>query len=413
MHVLNRRRLLKLGLASLVAAPFARLLSQPARADTGGAKRFLVLFSPNGTVHKHWRPTGSETSFSFGSGSILEPLAAHKDDLIVMDGLSFTGADNHEGGMAAMLTAQGETSIDQHLARAIGGDSRFSSLELGVQTSAWGGTTQTRMSYLDGGFVTPDDDPQNVWKRLFGDVGDESQTARRQSVLDLSRAEVNALRTDLGAQERILLDAHLAGLEAVERSLSGESTCESPTAPDLSGSEMNNDLFPEVAKAQLDLAVLALACGSTKVASVQLSHTVGPTVFTWLGESEGHHSLSHIDDSNQAGIESFVNRERWFAEQVAYVLDQLKAQIDPETGGSMLDSTVVLWAKELGDGREHVCTDVPWVLAGNAGGFFNTGRYLSLGDVPHDQVLTSICHAFGMEEAGFGAYANGPLEALR
>ena len=95
------------------------------------------------------------------------------------------------------------------------------------------------------------------------------------------------------------------------------------------------------------------------------------------------------------------------------LLDQLKAQIDPETGGSMLDSTVVLWAKELGDGREHVCTDVPWVLAGNAGGFFNTGRYLSLGDVPHDQVLTSICHAFGMEEAGFGAYANGPLEALR
>ncbi len=413
MHVLNRRRLLKLGLASLVAAPFANLLRQPARADTGGARRLLILFSPNGTVHKHWRPTGSETDFSFGSGTILEPLAAHKDDLIVMDGLSFTGADNHEPGMAAMLTAQGDTSIDQHIARAIGGSSRFSSLELGVQTSAWGGTTQTRMSYLDGGFVTPDDDPLNVWKRLFGDLGDENLAARRQSVLDLSREEVGTLRENLGAEERILLDAHLAGLEAVERSLSGESTCESPAAPDLSASALSNDTFPEVAKAQLDLAVLALACGSTNVASVQLSHTVGPTVFTWLGESEGHHSLSHIDDANQSGIESFVNCERWFAEQVAYTLDRLKAQTDPETGGSMLDTTLVLWAKELGDGRAHVCTDVPWVLAGNAGGFFTTGRYLSLGDEPHDKVLTSICHAFGLEEAGFGAYENGPLEALR
>ena len=36
----------------------------------------------------------------------------------------------------------------------------------------------------------------------------------------------------------------------------------------------------------------------TNVATVQLSHTVGPTVFTWLGQSDGHHSLSHAADES-------------------------------------------------------------------------------------------------------------------
>jgi len=79
----------------------------------------------------------------------------------------------------------------------------------------------------------------------------------------------------------------------------------------------------------------------------------------------------------------------------------------------MLDTTLVLWAKELGDGRAHTCVDVPWILAGNAGGFFRTGRYLSLGGATHDQVLTSVCNAFGLENETFGNGTAGPLEVLR
>ena len=155
----------------------------------------------------------------------------------------------------------------------------------------------------------------------------------------------------------------------------------------------------------------ALACGMTNVTSLQLSHTVGPVVFTWLGENEGHHSLSHIDDSNQSGIDSFVNCERWFAEQFAYLLDQLEALPDPETGGTMLDTTVVLWVQELGDGRMHQCVDVPWVLAGGDG-FFTTNRYLQL-DTTHDAVLTSVANSLGVDIPSFGTGTAGPAEALR
>lgn len=409
MH--SRRQLLRLGAASLIASPFYRLLEPSYAASGSGPSRLLLFFTPNGTVHEHWRPEGSESNYSFRSGSILEPLQGLESDLLVLDGMDFCTGDNHEGGMAAMLTAGGNTSIDQVIADAIGGGTRFSSLELGALTSAWGGSTQTRMCYRDGSFITPDDNPTNVWKRLYGDLGDESLLTRRQSVLDLATTELNDLHVRLGHGERIRLEAHLESLRDVERSLSGGGDCESPLSPG-SISATDNDAFPDIARAQIDLAVQSLACDITRVASVQLSHTVSPVVFTWLNETDGHHTLSHADDTNTAGINSFINCERWFAEQFAYMVNTLKGMTDPVTGESMLSSTLVLWVKELGDGRMHTCTDVPWIIAGDAGGYFSPGRYLQLGTT-HDAVLTSVCNAFGLTNTSFGIGSAPAAGALR
>ena len=414
MNLIHRRRFLQGGAASVLAAPFVRMLNNPARAsdDIDGAARLLVFFTPNGTVHEHWRPSGGEEDFSFPSGSIMESLAPHRDQLMVLEGMDFCTGDNHEGGMAAMLTAGGDTSIDQVIADHIGASSRFSSLQLGAQTSLWGGSTQTRMSYRSGGFVSPDDSPHNLFDRMFGDVGDELLLERRRRLIDINRDELNALRVRLGVEERLRLDAHLDALDTVERGISGGSICDSPVAPSYYDVRAN-DNFPLVAQQQIDLAVQSLACGMTNVVSVQLSHTVSPTVFTWIDQTDGHHSLSHAGDEDTVGVSNFVACERWYAEQFGYLLDQLTSQEDPDTGGSMLDRTLVLWVKELGDGRMHTCLEVPWVLAGNAGGFFRTGRKIDLGGATHDGVLTSIAHAFGLELPSFGVGSSGPIGALR
>ena len=413
IHI-NRRRLLTTGASGLLAAPFVRLLNPAAHAvsESASPSRLLVFFTPNGTIHNHWRPSGSEDDFSFPSGSMLEPLTPHKDQLIVIDGMDFCTGNNHEGGMAAMLTAGGTTSIDQTIANHIGTESRFASLELGAQTSLWGGSIQTRMCYRDGAFVTPDDSPHNVFDRMFGDVGDPVLLARRQRLLDINRGEINALRSRLGMEERHLLDAHLEGLDAVERAISGDSLCDSPAAPAYYD-PMSNDNFPLVAQHQMDLAVQALACGMTNVVTLQMSHTVGPTVFSWLGQTDGHHSLSHAGDTDTTNVANYVACERWYAEQFAYLLDQLSSTPDPTTGGSMLDTTVVFWAQELGDGRMHTCESVPWVLAGSGGGHFRTGRYLNLEGTTHDGVLTSLAQAFGVEVDSYGVGSAGPVEALR
>jgi hypothetical protein len=432
MMKLSRRKF-QFGLgASLLAAPFLSLLrgATARAAEAGRAGRLILFFTPNGTVHRHWRPSGSGTSFSFPAGSILEPLQDHKSDLVICDGLDFYGADNHEGGMAAMLTggggagtASGGFSVDQYVASRIGGDTRFASLELGVQTSAWGGNVQTRMSYRGPGvYAPPDDSPQGVYGRLFGDVvGDPGQVdARlraRQSVLDLVGGELEALGSAVGAEEKLKLDAHLESVREVERSLGGgggsAGTCGAPV-PGADLAPYDNDSFPAVGKAQMDLLVAAMACGQTRVASIQWSHTVGPPVFSWLGISEGHHSLSHMDDSNTAGVAQFVAAERWFAEQFAYLLGKLAETPEPDGSGSMLQSSLVVWCKELGDSRLHSCKGVPFVLAGQAGGMLETGRYLEFDAAPHTKLLVSICHAMGLDNGTFGdpSYGTGPLPGL-
>ena len=53
------------------------------------------------------------------------------------------------------------------------------------------------------------------------------------------------------------------------------------------------------------------------------------------------------------------------------------------------------------------------MIAGNAGGFFSTGRYLNLGGATQDGVLTSITNAFGLELESFGTGTHGPVGVLR
>lgn len=427
------RRQFHFGLgASLLAAPFVNLLRggvRPARAaEAGRASRLIIFFSPNGTVHRHWRPSGSGTNFSFPAGSILEPLAERKSDLVILDGLDFYGADNHEGGMAAMLTggggaatATGGFSVDQYVASRIGDDTPFPSLELGVQTSAWGGSVQTRMSYRGPGtYAPPDDNPQGVYGRMFGDItGDpaeiDQRLQQRQSILDLVGEELDSLTKAVGTEEKVKLEAHLQAVREVERSLGGVAapgTCNATVPANVA--PYDNDAFPAIGKAQMDLMVAALACGSTRVASIQWAHTVAPQVFSWLGISEGHHSLSHMDDSNTTGIQQFVAAERWFAEQFKYLLDKLAETPEPDGSGSMLQSSLVVWCKELGDSRLHSCKGVPFVLAGQAGGALETGRYLSFDHAPHTKLLVSICHAMGLDNGTFGdpSYGTGPLPGL-
>ena len=412
--LVNRRKFLAGLGASLLAAPYCSLLGGEARAQSLGARRLLIFFSPNGTVHQHWRPQGSEGSYSFPTGSILEPLSHLKDQLLVLDGLNFHNGNNHEGGMAAMLTNGGGQStptqgksLDQYVASHVGSETRFSSLEFGVQTSAWGGSSQTRMSYAGpGSYVTPDDNPLSVYGRMFdGLLGDAAAAQllreRRMSVLDIARDELQDLHQRVGAAERIKLESHIEALFSVEQSLAEVGGCGPGTAPEALG-VYNNDHFPAIGRAQMDLAVTALSCGMTNVASVQFSHTVGPTVFTWLGLSDGHHSLSHAGDTDTAGVANFVLAERWYAEQFAYLVEQMMATPDPETGGSLLDSTVVLWAKELGDGRLHTCEGVPFVIAGDGGGAFRTGRYVDCGGQYHSKLLVSICQAMGLSNDTFG-----------
>ena len=419
---IGRRTFLHSSALAVVAGPLLAMLRGDSYASNGGARRIVIFFSPNGTVHRFWRPTASGASWSLPAGSILEPLAAVKRHVVVLDGIDFVGASNHEGGMSAMLTGSGTASspsmgmsVDQFIARSVGASSRLASLELGVQTSAWGGNTQTRMSYsAPGVFVPPDDDPASVYRRLFGSMMPapgmaDAMLARRRSVLDLVRGEIRDLQSRVGSEERHKLDAHLDSLRRVETSLMGSSSpvssCMPPAVMDLDYRQNAN--MPAVGRTQMELMLAAFSCGATKVASIQWTHTVAPQVFTWLGLSEGHHALSHMGDGNEAGVRAFVTAERWYAEQFAWLVGRMAELPEPGGDGTMLDHSLVVWAKEMGDGRLHDCLSVPWVLAGGAGGCLVGDRYVRFTNMPHQRLLVTLCRAMGLDTAAFGDPSRG------
>jgi hypothetical protein len=267
------------------------------------------------------------------------------------------------------------------------------------------------MSYSDSAtFVSPQQDPGAVFSRLFASAataGDPTAGAllatRRKSVLDFLTSDANRLRARLGATERTKLDAHLAAIRSVEASLfptgatTGGAACTSPTTPaTLDPTDPAN--FPAIGKAQMDLAVLAMKCDLAPVVTLQWSHTVSPVAFSWLGQSTGHHELSHAQNDD------FVNAERWYAQQFLYLVQQMDA------AGLLADSLVV-WTKELGDSALHNAIDVPCVMAGQAGGALTPGRFLDFGGVTHHQLLASMVAAMGLDTTALGADAT-PLASL-
>lgn len=428
--MLHRRTFLSSLGTALLAAPFASLLSRRASAaPPAAADRLIIVYTPNGTVLRLWRPLGAGASFSFPSGSILEPLASRTSGLIVCDGIDFVGTQDHEFGMAAMLTGGGKAmhvgagaSVDQFVASKVGGATRLRSLELGVQSSLEGGIPRSRMCYsAPGVFVTPEDDPRAAWSRLFADLagGKDAMArlqARRRSLLDLAGGELRDLRGRVGVEEQAKLDQHLDALRATEQSLGAPVMgCALPPQPQAQAIH-DNDRYRAIGRAQMDVLVAAMACGLTRVATLQWSLARnGPLLaFPPVSAHAAYHTLSHSEESDTAGVAEFVRAQRWFTTQFGYLLDRLEATPDPVRGGTLLDSSVVMWISEIGDSRLHDCHSVPVVLAGGGNGHMKLGQYLRFSNIPHQQLLVSLCRAAGVDTDRFGddTKGQGPLAGV-
>jgi hypothetical protein len=76
----------------------------------------------------------------------------------------------------------------------------------------------------------------------------------------------------------------------------------------------------------------------------------------------------------------------------------------------LLDSSLVVVGNDMGDSGLHISKNVPYVLAGGAGGALRTGRYIALKSdderetksVPNNRLLVSIAQMFGQQLDRFG-----------
>ena len=426
MKSLPRRQFIRdIGL-SASALPFViglpSLFAESAGSDRR-KQRLVIMFSPNGTLPDLFWP--DETGRDFHLKSILKPLDAYKEQMLVLNGVNNRvrgDGDNHMRGMSCLLTGaelnpgniQGGShtpagwssgiSIDQqiknHLQSHPESRTRFGSLEFGVavpnRADPW-----TRMCYADSNKpVAPIDDPYQMLGKLYGQMKDKASVV---SVLDDVRDDLKRISTKLSPEDRDMLDQHMTLVREMERELETTTNDELEHAePELDPNiELVNDNTPQISRMQIDLLVNSLANDMTRVATLQFMRSVGQARMRWLGIEDGHHGLSHEPDENKEAHDKLHRINTWFANELAYLTKRLADTPEPGGDGTMLDNTTIVWVNELGKGNSHTLNNIPFVLVGGGCGF-NMGRSLQLGGVAHNRLWLAIARAMGNEIDTFG-----------
>jgi hypothetical protein len=418
----TRREFLRTLGVSSAALPFILNLPSLAFANQGRRKqRMVVMFSPNGVIPGAFWPDEEGEKFTLKES--LKPLEPFQDRTLVLHGVCDKvrgDGDNHMRGIGCLLTGvelypgniQGGSdtpagwasglSIDQEIKHYLQDDpatrTRFGSLEFGVMVPDRA-DTWTRMVYAGPNKpVTPIDDPHQMFAKLYGKMKDRELLV---SVLDDVKDDLKKVSGAVSPDDRRLLDEHATFVREMEQEL--RSTADMGHAvPQLDpGVKHENDQIPRTSKMQIDLLVNSFANDFARLATLQMTNSVGGAKMRWIGVDEGHHELSHEPDSNDKAVDKLTRINKWWCEQLAYLAKRLAETPEPGGTGSLLDNTMLLWTNELGKGNSHTLDNIPFVLVGN-GLDFKMGRSLKLPKVPHNRLLLALAHGFGHHIEKFG-----------
>jgi hypothetical protein len=418
MTPLSRRNFARSAALVTLFAPFIDFLeNKTARAAGAPAYDNLLLFFTPGTDVAAWTPRGSSDNNIVWS-PMLEPLEPLKANLCIVEKLSsFGSASSHgsPGGLTGMNHgAPTHVSVEQFISDRLPA-TPIKNLLLGGVSSE-----QQTSFFRDGRALTPISSTQTAHQAIFNGFtpdgssmpdpggGMTPQERRRRSALDLVKGELATLSSQLGAAERQKLELHADSIRQLEQAMEGSSgggstgpqaECSVPGAP-AAGSE------PLLASSvHLDLAVKALACGRTRVAAVQFGHHQNTQVSLPEVGSPGdwHNTFMHSDMAPRTRL---VELERWLCREFVRAAEQLKALPLVDGSGSLFDRTLMVWARDMGDGILHGGDDMRFVFAGGSGSylaFSPNGRYIDGRGAHHQSALVSMCEAMGVTDyADFG-----------
>lgn len=273
--------------------------------------------------------------------------------------------------------------------------------------------------------------PRDAWNDLFsGVVGGGGQQPSGPNpdalLIDKVIGQYRVLKNSprLSRDDKARLDHYVTLVTELQAKLTPAQTvaCTKPAEPlsleNNQGTDPGNirqkwDLF-------LDIVAAALMCDRTRIVTIGVHKALGPGPDPNSTTLAGHyhsedasggtwHGLAH-DWGNANSRRMLKGINNWIAQEVfAKLLEKLDV---PESGDrTILDSSLVYWGNELG--FNHIGYSVPCLLAGSAGGFIRTGRYLDYIDwdshsyfsqedgnvirgIPHNRFLVTALQAMGL-----------------
>jgi hypothetical protein len=423
--VLNRRAALRGilagGAATVVGLPMLEaMLNSHGTALADGnpiPQRFVTYFFGNGFILDRFVPAATGPNYPLSEQ--LAPLAPVQEYCNVL-----TGFDNrceetitHHEGMTVftgytMTNIQGLSSnaggptIDQLVADAIeasGQTTTIKSIQVGVSrhlSTMDGGTTMHNLSHRGPSQALPPVySPKDVWTSVFGSFTPKNDPSGplRMSVLDAVKGQTEALKKRLGQKDIIRLDAHLEGVNELQKKIAALPPLCVPPAMPVEENPWVNGPEPIITVNQImsDLIAYAFECDITRVASLLLVGGAAETVLydiyppgTPDKDKDNHHLNTHAYPFKEKQIhDGVVYQMTRFSE----FLQALKAKPDP-TGGNLLDNTMVYFSSDCSEGWSHSIEKQPIIVAGRGGGYLKaeSAHYASQGGNPSDVLLTML-----------------------
>lgn len=394
----------------LRASPFIAGIFANRYAQAAGAmsKRVIFVYTPDGAPGGLWLPSGSGSSMTLNSATkayeSVKTYCAFRSATMARGG---GHGNTHQvlGTGSYDQDWKGDT-MDVQIGTLYGQTSPFANVALGVQSNVG---NQGLIGRKSGQAFPSEDSPAAAYKRLFsgassgGSTGGTDPNAALKSVLELNQQALSSLKTKLGTLEKDRLDAHASALTRISSRLSASETSTSgscgsvnynPSGYPTDGGTAN--AFRGQAELQAEILVQAMACGLTKVATLQLANHQA----TWVGHNTTYKN-DHHQSCHAAGKPEQAEMVNYLSGCVAFLIQRLAAVSDPVNGGKMIDHTLVVQVSDMGDGADHSAGNAPNMIAGGSG--FATFKRGSVGTADNNEAMLAAVPVLLGIEASVGA----------
>ena len=377
MH-LPRRTFLR-GLGTAVALPFldAMVPSFTALAKTAATpqKRFGAVYIPHGAIMERYTPAKVGTGFDFTP--ILKPLQPFRDNLVVVSNLDRPGIDDsHATASAAWLSGAiakktegqdfhlGQT-VDQVLARQIGGDTPFPSLEVATENLdgyVGGCSPGYACAYMNtiswSSETTPvpmEINPRVVFERLFGRPGTHDQRVARAkqdaSILDSVTEDLGDLQSGLGPRDKARLDEYLDNIREIEQRIQKTEARNSADASIALDAPIGvPESYQEHVGLMFDLMAVAWQADLTRVATFMMAREASMKTYPEIGITEPHHTISHHREKPDVKV-AHATLNAYHMSLFAKFVGKLKAT--PDGDGTLLDHSLVFYGSGMSNANVH------------------------------------------------------------
>ncbi|MEZ6141934.1 MAG: DUF1552 domain-containing protein [Zavarzinella sp.] len=431
--MLDRRTVLT-GLGVSITLPWLETLAKAAGTTAAAPKRLRAafLYVPNGVHIPDWMPTveGKLTKLP----PLLKALEPHRDSINLFGNLTLDkarangdGPGDHARAQAAFLTGRQPRktnganirvgkSADQYLAENIGKQTKFASLEIGIEPGRQSGNCdsgyscayQSNFSWRNDSTPNAKEiDPKLVFERLFGSgTANEksiSQAKRDQlnkSILDFVNEEAKSISRQVSSADQRKLDEYLVAIRELEMRINKQEPTEKVERPKINIPARVPRDVREHLKIMSDLMILAFQADLTRVVTFPFANDGSNRNYEFIGVPDGHHNLSH-HGRDPKKIEKIARINAFHVQQLGYILTRL-SEIK-EGDSSLLDQSMIVYGSGIGDGNRHNHDDLPILLAGKGGGSISGGRFIKTKkETPLMNLYMAMFDRFGCPAPSFG-----------